>query len=92
MKLFIDEEREPYILDRLAREGKGGRLQRLEKNIFCYTKEVAETSDIAPWLKTFTGRILKLSSSDPVIVRKFYQDIKKMNRFYEDMNQTLKGD
>ena len=69
MKLFIDEEREPYILDRLAREGKGGRLQRLEKNIFRYTKEVAETSDIAPWLKTFTGRILKLSSSDPVIVR-----------------------
>lgn len=84
MKLLIDEEKEPYILDRLAREGKGGKLKRLENNTFRYTKKITSTSDMAPWLKTFTGRIAKLSSSDPVIVRKFYQDIKKMNRLYED--------
>jgi len=82
MKLFIDEEREQYIIDRVTREGQGGELLRLGDNTFLYTKEMFDSSDMSPWIKTFTGRILQLEGTNKQVVNRFYNDMQRMADMY----------
>lgn len=82
MKLFIDEKKEQHIIKRIEREGQGGELLKLEENIFLYTKELFDSNDISPWIKTFTGRILKLGGTNRAVVERFYSDIEKLKEIY----------
>ncbi len=82
MKLFIDEEKEGYIIERIIREGHGGELVHLDKNIFLYTKELFDLNDISPWIKTFMGRIIQLEGTDSTVINRFYNDIKRMKELY----------
>ncbi len=45
MTLQIDEKKEKYVLDKLEREGRKGKIERLAKNVFSYTSEVWESSE-----------------------------------------------
>jgi len=82
MKLHIDEQREQFIIDRLKREGQGGELLHLAKNTFLYTKEMFDSSDISPWIKTFTGRIVGLEGTNEFLIERFYGDMKRMAKMY----------
>ncbi|SHO49162.1 WYL domain-containing protein [Anaerocolumna xylanovorans] len=82
MKLSINEETEAYILERIVREGHDGELIRLEPNVFLYTKEMFDSNDISPWLKTFTGRIIQLEGTNQIVIDRFYKDIKRMKEMY----------
>lgn len=82
MKLFIDEKREEFIIHRINREGQGGELVRLEENIFLYTKELYDSNDISPWIKTFIGRILSLEGTNKSVIERFYNDMKELNKMY----------
>ena len=83
MKLHVDESREQYILDRIKREGQGGNVTKVEENTFLYTKEVLDTNDMIPWMRTFTGRILGLEGTNESVINRFYEDMKEMARMYE---------
>jgi hypothetical protein len=82
MKLHIDEKREQYITHRILREGQGGELARLDTNTFLYTKEMFDSSDMSPWIKTFTGRILALEGTNELVIKRFYNDINQMAEMY----------
>lgn len=82
MKLYIDEEKEKYVLERIAREGQGGELVKLEENTFLYTKEIFELDEISPWVKTFIGRIIQLEGTNQQMINRFYNDIKRMKEMY----------
>lgn len=82
MKLHIDEKREQHIIHRILREGQGGELIHLDTNTFLYTKELFDTSDMSPWIKTFTGRILELEGTNEVVINRFYNDMKQMAQMY----------
>ncbi len=82
LKLLINEEKEQYIIDRIYREGKGGELLNLGENIFLYTKEVYDSNEMLPWIKTFTGRILSLECSNQTVYNKFYDDMKRLEEMY----------
>lgn len=84
MKLFVNEKTEAFILDRLIREGQGGELIHLEENTYLYTKEVFDSNDMSPWIKSFTGRILQLEGTNQIVIDRFYKDIKRMKEMYED--------
>jgi predicted DNA-binding transcriptional regulator YafY len=84
MKLYIDEQKEKYILYRIQREGKGGTLTKIEDNIFLYQKEVFDSNDISPWLKTFMGRILELEGTNQSVIKRFYEDIERLTAMYEE--------
>lgn len=84
MKLYVNEKTETHILERIAREGQGGEVTRLEENVFLYTKEIYDSNDMTPWIKTFMGRILQLEGSNQAVVKRFYYDIDKMKKMYED--------
>jgi len=82
MRLRINEETEQYIIERVNREGQGGELTKLEDNIFLFTKEMFDSTDISPWLKTFTGRILALEGTNELVINRFYDDMERMAKMY----------
>lgn len=82
MLLRIDEEREPYILDRLKREGRNGVLTRVDQNIYSFSIEVFDSNEMMHWVKSYIGRILSLEGSNQKIISKFYRDIIRMKNLY----------
>ena len=90
MKLYINETCEQYIIDRVKREGRGGILRKLDNNIFLFTKEMFDSTDMIPWIKTFTGRIIGLEGTNEMVVNRFYDDIKCMAEMY-GLEITPKG-
>jgi len=82
MKLYIDEKREAYIIERVKREGQGGEFTKLEDNIFLFVKEMFDSTDMSPWIKTFIGRIIGLEGSNELFVNRFYSDIERMADMY----------
>lgn len=82
MKLHIDERYETYIIDRIQREGQGGELIKIENNTFLFTKEIFDSNDMSPWIKTFTGRIIQLEGTNETVISRFYNDMKRMADMY----------
>ena len=82
MKLFIDEEKETYVLDRLRREGRGGIVERLEKNTFLYSVTLYDVTEMMAWVKSFTGRIISIESANREAVDFFYRDMERMSTMY----------
>lgn len=82
MTLYIDTEKEPYVLQRLYREGKGGKITQTSKNLFTYETQVFDANEMLPWIRTFTGRIEKLESSHPGLKNLFERDMAAMYKMY----------
>jgi hypothetical protein len=82
VKFHIDEEKEPHIINRLKREGRGGEVVRIDKNIYKYSKEVFDTNEMMSWVKSFTGRIISVEGTSKYVVNKFYADMRKMYEMY----------
>lgn len=80
--LKIAEGHEDYIIERLQREGKGEIITRIEPNIYTYEKEVFDTNEMLPWIRTFTGRILDIECSSNHVKRTFLNDLEKMYELY----------
>ncbi len=83
VKLFIDEKREQYIIDRINREGRGGELLHADKNIYLYSVEVFDANEVMPWIKTFTGRIISFESTNREVTARFYRDMEIMYQMYQ---------
>ncbi len=82
MTLHIAEPDEHYIVKRLKKEGKGGTITQIDENTFTYEKEVFDANEMLPWIRSFTGRILKLESSSKRLEYRFYDDLKRMYETY----------
>lgn len=92
IKLYIDERRERYIIDRANREGQAGELLRFNDNTFLYTKEVFDSTDMTPWIKTFIGRIIGLEGTNELVINRFYNDMDRMANLYDIAVATEGGD
>ncbi len=83
MTLHIDEEREPFIIGRLEREGKGGKITKTAPNTFIYEKEVFDSQEMLPWIRTFTGRIIDLECDNNFVRKQFTYDMQRMYELYD---------
>ncbi|MCM1258926.1 MAG: WYL domain-containing protein [Roseburia sp.] len=92
MTLEVKESAETYILDRLKREGRGGKVTRISKNIYQYEKEVFDCNEMLPWIRTFIGRILSLKCTDQLVEKRFYQDLQEMYRMYQIQENDTEKD
>lgn len=88
MKLQIDEKAEPFLLDRLRREGRGGELLRVRENTFLYTGTFFDTNEMLTWVKTFTGRILDFQCSNLDTQNKLLSDLDTLYEMYVTAPQT----
>ena len=77
------EPSEQYIVERLKREGRGGTVTRIERNVYQYEIEVFDCNEMLPWVRTFTGRVLSLKCTDKSVEQRFYRDLQTMYRMYQ---------
>lgn len=84
VKLWIEEKRESFVLERLKREGRGGEVIRISENVFLYSGVFFDTNEMLPWIKTFTGRILDIQGSNLFVVSKLEYDLDKMYQMYQN--------
>ena len=82
MTLFVNEQTEDFIIKRLEREGRGGKVEKLRRNIYKYSNDVFDTNELTTWIKTFIGRIVKLSGDNKKVINLFYDDVNKMAEMY----------
>ena len=89
IKLRIDEEKEPYILNRLYREGRGGQVMKIRENEYLYSGMFFDTNEMLSWVKTFTGRILDIQGTSQFAIAKITHDWEKMYQMYcgEDVRE-----
>lgn len=85
------EEQEQYILDRLMREKRSGLLEQISDNEWKFTIDVYDAGEMIPWIRTFIGRILEFSCSNPEVTERFYADFKEMCKLYEIGGETEGG-
>lgn len=82
LQLSVDEMTEGYLIDRIYREGRHGRLIRLQPGIWEYTIECWDSAEIIPWLRTFTGRIINFTCSNKQVEQRFWHDMQLMQELY----------
>lgn len=87
MTLFINEKTEDYIIRRLEREGRNGKVEKLRRNIYKYTNDVFDTNELTTWIKTFIGRIVELSGDNKKVINLFYDDVMEMAQMYGGNNE-----
>lgn len=76
------EPREFFILQRLEREGKHGKVEKIGEDRYRFTIDVYDATEMQPWLRTFIGRIESLSCSNKVVEKVFYDDLEAMYAMY----------
>ena len=76
------EDGEGYVLDRLEREKRCGSIEALDEHTFRFSADVYNAYELMPWIRTFTGRIVSLKSTNRQLVRNFYADLDAMIRMY----------
>ncbi|MDO4178477.1 MAG: WYL domain-containing protein [Phascolarctobacterium sp.] len=82
MEIFVDEEKEHYILERLEKEGRNGVVEKVRDNHFKYTTTTYDAGEMLPWIKSFTGRIISVRSQNPRIEEVFASDTQRMYELY----------
>lgn len=82
LTLHIQEDREAFILERLKREGKGGIINQIAPDTYTYEKEVFDSNEMLPWIRTFTGRILDIECSSSRLKARFLSDMEAMYQLY----------
>ena len=76
------EENEGYIVNRLYREKRCGKVTQLDKATYLFTADVFDATELLPWIRSFMGRVQSLSCTDESVVNTFYSDLAQMNRLY----------
>lgn len=76
------DPREPFILQRLLREKRNGRVTVLDEETFLFQTDVYDALEMMSWIRTFLGRIVKLECSNPLVMARFRQDLEAMDTLY----------
>ncbi|MBQ6685073.1 MAG: WYL domain-containing protein [Firmicutes bacterium] len=73
---------EQFIVQRLEREKRCGRVERVDETHYRYVAEVYDTTEMIPWIRTFLSRITKMNFSNRTAENQFKADIEEMYRMY----------
>ena len=76
------EKNEEYIVGRLMREKRGGKVEMLDENHCRFSIETYNCNEIVPWIRTFICRITDVRFSDVIVDTKFKKDMKRMYKMY----------
>ena len=73
---------ESYIIKRLEREKRCGKVEQVDENTWRYTSEVFDTKEMLPWIRTFISRITRMNFSNRTAENQFKNDLLEMYRMY----------
>ena len=77
-------ENEGYIIKRLNREKRCGKVQPVENcpGLFRFSADIYDVHEMFPWIRTFIGRIVELKISDDELEKFFWESIREMYDIY----------
>ena len=73
---------EGYIVDRLQREKRHGRVEAIDAHTYRFVADVYDAGELLNWARSFIGRVVSFESSSRFAVDRFYGDIRKMAEMY----------
>lgn len=76
------EPGEDYILQRLKREGRHGRITKIGETRLRYDIDVYDASEMRPWVRSFIGRIEDITCSSVDFEKIFREDLDMMYKLY----------
>lgn len=71
-----------HIAHRLQREQRCGTVTQLDEVTWRFTAEVYDAQELLPWLRTFIGRIERLTCSNKMVEERFWSDYALMCEIY----------
>ena len=75
-------DHETHIHERLEREKRCGKVERLSANSSCFSADVYDAQEMLPWIRTFICRIIRFSCSNGETEARFRDDLHRMYRMY----------
>lgn len=75
-------ENEQHIVQRLIREKRCGKVDKIDERHYRYSADVFDTTELIPWIRTFICRITKMNFSNRSVEEKFKKDIREMYLMY----------
>lgn len=85
---LFDESKEHYVLGRLEKEGHGGSITRIEKDLYEFKIMLADPREIIPWVRSFGERARVISSGDYKIENTLAMDWEKAVNKYEALSRV----
>ena len=76
------EDGEDYIVQRLEREKRIGRVERLDAHTYRFSADVYDTGEMIPWIRTFICRMESMCFSNKAAENQFRRDMEAMYRMY----------
>ena len=73
---------EGYIVDRLNREKRCGKVETIDDSTYRFTADVYDATEMLPWVRTFIGRIVSFDCSNEFTKGRFYEDLNAMRALY----------
>lgn len=73
---------EGYILERLEREKRIGKLEQNGEELYTLTVDAFDPNEVMHWAKTLIGRIVSVEGGTRQAVGRFYSDIRRMQDMY----------
>jgi hypothetical protein len=73
---------EDYVISRLKREKRCGRVEALGDGLYRFSAELYDQREIVPWIKTFISRIVDVSFADKGEERRFKRELRQMRELY----------
>ncbi len=73
---------EDYIVRRLEREKRVGKVEKLDEHTYRFSADVYDSGEMTPWIRTFICRIEKMNFSNRSVENRFKQDLEAMYRMY----------
>ena len=74
---------EGFILDRLEREKRHGRIEVVDEHTYKFIADVYDAGEMLTWVRSFIGRVIRFESDNRFAVQRFYDDIRRMEALYE---------
>jgi DNA-binding transcriptional ArsR family regulator len=76
------EQGEEYILGRLRREKRNGKIEAMNGNTYRFTADVRDATELLPWIRTFIGRITHFRTDNEYAAKTFRDDLETMEHMY----------
>ena len=81
------EPHEWFIVRRLHREKRCAQVEQLSETQWKVTADVYSPLDMMPWIRSFTGRIERLSCTDEEITRHFSKGLAALQALYDGVGE-----
>jgi hypothetical protein len=83
------EPDESFIVQRLSREKRCGRVEAIGDRTFRYVADVYDALEMLPWIRTFIGRIESLVCSNKTTEKRFRDDLIALTAMYGDADDAV---